>query len=248
MKYNILILLVFLSNTSNAQMFDYLKNKQKIRVLSLTEEVDSLYNEFGSKIKELILWEIGIIKKAHKKIEYEAKDLPLKKKLEIQYKIFSEIEYEIAEREIELDFWYLEKLDYLNFISNKENDSIEFFKPETTVEGRFIEIVIKELIEDEKKIKLISEKVNNRIDNGLVAAEITAVSLSFYGKPGEGAAVIIGGIIFTIEALKEIQQFWDEKKVKKVLKKYIEYATNGYIIDPRKVHLKLASKIQTTKK
>ena len=122
MKYKVLFLFLLTNYFTNAQMFDYLKDKQKITVLSITDEVDSLYDEFEIKLKELVLWELNEIKKANKKIVFKSEDLPKNRVTDIKYQVYAELEYKIAEKEIELDFWYLERLNDLN---NSINNNTE---------------------------------------------------------------------------------------------------------------------------
>ena len=224
MKYKILFLLLFTNYFSFAQMFDYLKDKQKITVLSITDKVDSLYNEFEKKLKDLVLWELNEIKKANKSIEFKSKDLPKNRVTDIKYEVYTELEYTIAEKEIELDFWYLERLFDLNNSIKKNN----LFVPETKVEGRIVKIIIKHLIKDEKKLNAIRKSIQE-------AAEVT------------GFIPQLTGPAFIIETLTADGSF-AETMVEEIIENYSKYFGLGLASNPRELHLKIASELTPYKK
>jgi hypothetical protein len=226
MKYKVLLLFLFISCFLNAQMFDYLKDKKKIAVLSITNEVDSLYDEFEIKLKDLVLWELNEIKKANKKIEFESEDLPKNRVTDIKYRVYADLEYKIAEKEIELDFWYLERLNDLNNSSNQKKNNL--FVPETQVEGRVMKIVLKHLINDEAKLNAIKKSIQN-----------TAGVAEFIP--------VLSGPAFIIEALVADGSFAD-KMIKDIIENYSKYFGLGLATNPRELHLKIASELKLYKK
>ena len=223
MKYKILFLFLFANYFTSAQMFDHLKDKQKTTTLSITDKVNSLYDEFEKKLKDLVLWELNEIKKANKRIEFESKDLPKNKVTETKYQVYVELEYTIAEKEIELDFWYLERVNDLNN-SIKKN----LFVPETKVEGRILKIVIKHLINDEKKLNTIRKSIQD-------AAEVT------------GFIPQLAGPAFIIETLTSDGSFV-ETMIKEIIENYSKYFGLGLATDPRELHLEIASELKSQKK
>lgn len=231
MKFKILIFFLFLSQFSNSQMFDYLKNKKGVKVLRLSEEVDLLYNEFEVKIKELVLWELNEMKKSHEKIEFKSKDLPLNKKKDVQINILSQLKYEITDKEIELDFWYLEKLDYLNSISNKKGDTLEIFEPLTQVEGRFVKKIIMKLIQNEKEL----------MDNLKKDMEVLNFATSSLGGGLNPAVLTIEGLIIAYEIR-------EKKGIQKIVENYSEIIGFAFLTDEREKHLKLALDIEKMRK
>lgn len=227
MKYKLIILLVVItfSNHANAQMFDYLNyiDNENVSQSAIGQQSNLLYDEIEIKIKELVIWELEQVKRVQEEIEFESKDLPESKAMDLKYEKFAELELLITTKEIDLDFWYLEKLDELNEVA-EDNNLACVFLPETQIQGRIVKIVINHLMGDEKKYNDIKQKM----DYSLTAA-------GFVGGFVTGTIVEVGSF-----AIMEIT----DKVIEKVISNYSKYIGLGIMTHAREVQLE---KIQNAK-
>jgi len=220
MKFNRLIILVLLlsSDISSAQMFEYLDylDKEKTSQSTIGEQVNSVYDTVEKKIKDLVLWELNQVKRVQQEIEFEIRDLPPSKALNLKYEKFAELELLIATKEIDLDFWYLEQLDHLNERA-EEQDLDCVFLPETQIQGRIVKMVIKHLMVDDKKYNDYKEKL-----------DYTLTAAGFVGGVATGVIVEIGSIAISTVT---------DKAIEEVMSNYSKYFSLGMMTHAREVQL-----------
>lgn len=229
MKYKWIILLIVIafSKYSNAQMFEYLDylDKEKISQSAIGVQVNFLYDDAEKKIKELVLWELRQVKRMQKEIEFESKDLPESKILDLKFKKFAELELLVTTKEIDLDFWYLEQLDQLN--EHAEENNLECtFLPETQIQGRIIKMVINHLMVDEDEYNNSKQKM-----------EYPLIAAGFVGKSN---LMIMTMVEVSALAIIEVT----EKVNENVIINYSEYFSMGMMTHAREVQLE---KIQNAK-
>ena len=227
MKYKWIILLVLItfSNYTNAQMFDYLNyiDKENVSQSTMGQQSNLLYDEIEIKIKDLVLWELEQVKRVQEEIEFESKDLPESKAMDLKYEKFAELELLITTKEIDLDFWYLEQLDLLND-SAEDNNLACTFLPETQIQGRIIKIVINHLMVDDKKYNDIKQKM-----------DYTLTAAGFVGGFVTGTITEVGSF-----AIMKVT----DKVIQKVISNYSKYFGLGMMTHAREVQLE---KIQNAK-
>lgn len=233
MKYKgiIIIIAMVLSNYCNAQMFEYLDylDKSKISDSAIAVQVDYLYDDAETKIKELVIWELSQVQRVQKEIEFESKDLPENKIEDLKYQKFAELEQLITVKEIELDFWYLEELDKLNDYAEDNNISCTFL-PETQIQGRIIKMVIKHLMVDQNKY--------NQYKDNLDYAT-TAASVGSFALPGIGNAAILVVEVGAM-GINEVTS----RVIEDIIENYSKYFGLGMMTNAREVQL---TKIQNAK-
>lgn len=217
MNYKILAMLLFTSGIANAQMFDYLKSldKNKIEKTSIGKSINVLYDEFEIKIKDLVIWELNEVKRVQGEIDFETEDLPGDRSLEIKYRKFAELEELIDNRETELNFWYISKVDELNDLSIEKGIEREF-SPHSTVNGRIIKVVIQHLLKDEKEMLKIRDYTMNTLEAAsYIAPQALIVELAVQGS---------------LEVVTD-------KLIQSIIEKYAEYFSFGFITEDREANL-----------
>lgn len=229
---NFLFLLIFMSTSfCNGQMFEFLKylDEEDVKELSLTNQVNILYDNFEMKIKDLVNWELNQIHRVQKEIEFESKDLPENKVAEIRLRKFAELEMLITSKEIDLDFWYLEQLNYLNEIAFLKNKNTKFL-PKTEIKGRIFKMVLENLLDDKKILKKYPEMLHleylKNIDPKTRAAISLAANTNIYTR----------ALIFIVENMEFIEKLSIEL-IKKIMNNYSRYFSIGMVTNARQVHL-----------
>ncbi|MDN3620107.1 hypothetical protein QWY81_11640 [Polaribacter undariae] len=222
-KKIVFILFLSIQSISFAQMFDYLEHSKDMTInnLSITEQINSSFDELEIKFKGLTLWELEQFKRVFIEIKKEIVDLPENKVLEIKHDKFAELYLLISESEMELDFEYLEMIDKLNSQAVKEKINYEF-KPLRKVEGRIHKIIINELMTDESEMNKIKDNISTSVD---------IVMLPFKG-------------LFFIEvAIQGSIDIGGDKIINEIINNYSKYFALGFFTDNREIYLEEISEV-----
>ena len=233
MNYKNFLFLLILTNTSfcNGQMFEFLEylDGENVHELSLTNQVNNLYDNFEIKIKDLVNWELNQIQRVQKEIEFESKDLPENKVADIRLRKFTELELLITSKEIDLDFWYLEQLNYLNEIAFIKNENTKFL-PRAKIKGRILKMVLENLLNDKEILKKLPDILPLEELKKIDPKTRAAMSLAANTNHNTRILIVI------VESMEYIE-YLSLELIEKIMNNYSKYFSIGMLTNSRVVHL-----------
>lgn len=215
----------------NAQMFDFLipEDKNINKEISIEDRVNIMYDNLELKIKELVLWELEQIKQVQSEIEFETKDLPDNKSIEIILKRIAELEISITSKELDLDYWYLEQLNKLNIVSNRNNLKYEFH-PKTKIKGRILKMVINNLYANTKITNFDDDVFEFKNNNQLVLDSTSVILRAASGNP-------VISVLNKVFILTRFSIDYSEDLVFRLKNNYSKYFSLGMVSNARETHL-----------
>ncbi|MCT4699937.1 hypothetical protein [Tenacibaculum haliotis] len=226
------------------QMFENKIDKELERVKK--NKVEIFYDNFEDKLKLLVDWELKELYKTRKQIFFLTKNLPEKDKLKIQFEKFNEWKHTISEKEIELDYWYLEKISEINEIYNCHDKNC--FKKNLQIEGRFLKFVIRIVNENNdlvKEIGVIKTNVNKNLEYLSNTLNTASVFLMLTPEPAvsKGAVVIIEAVsVFVVLTNSKLNDYFEDIK-EKLIKNFSNYYIQGFLINDKMNNLDILKNI-----
>ena len=249
--------LVFVCISLQAQMFDYTTKRNEQTKVELNEYnaliniVNDGFNAFEENLRTLSLWEVNQYKRVILEIEAETKGMPLVRKENYKNKKIVELSILLNNEEMEMQYKYIELVDYFNDMAI-ESEVIIQFTPMMQIEGRLQDAVFKMALEHIKE-EGSQEKIHNNTTNGTDATLLTASflvpttgALAATAATGIGVpvAAVSTVIIASGIAIELIVSYSVDKLVSKFLPDVEEmtkvkdwYFVNGLCVNARKTYI-----------
>ena len=255
------LILGFTSTQTHAQMFDYNQtgNKEKHPVVSdeytrTLVAIEDSFNQFEENLRYFAVWEVKQYKRVIIDIERETKGFPPARKEEYKNTKLVELSILLRDKELELQFQYLEMVDDLNSLCVSENLEIVLY-PMMKVEGRLQDAVIKmatEEIKDESKY----DKIKSYTSWGTAAGTLVIPTVSAVAATGVGIPVaLVGGtVIATNMVIDFVITYTVEEIVDNILPSVEEmtkikswYFINGFCVNAKKTYIEQVQDLQKLK-
>ena len=155
-NFKVTFFILFCCFSVQSQMFDYTSNRDKpVKVIfnkynTLSNIINNGFNAFEENLRILSLWEVNQYKRVILEIEKETVGMPSERKENYKNKKLLELSLLLNDKEMEMQFQYLELVDYFNDKA-VESEIDAQFKPMMQIEGRLQEAVFKMAYEEKKK-------------------------------------------------------------------------------------------------
>tara|TARA_R110002074_G_scaffold398672_1_gene590826 strand:+ start:365 stop:1174 length:810 start_codon:yes stop_codon:yes gene_type:complete len=179
-NFKVTFFILFCCFSVQSQMFDYTSNRDKpVKVIfnkynTLSNIINNGFNAFEENLRILSLWEVNQYKRVILEIEKETVGMPSERKENYKNKKLLELSLLLNDKEMEMQFQYLELVDYFNDKA-VESEIDAQFKPMMQIEGRLQEAVFKMAYEEIKE-----EESQNKIkSNASFGTDATLTSTAF---------------------------------------------------------------------
>ena len=205
-QYLIFSLLTLLSFQTKAQMFDYISTQggpEKELViyedfyLESYKAINVGFDQFETNLRALIKWEVEQYIRVLKEIETDTKNFSPNRREEYKNKKILELSFLLSEKETDLQFQYLEFIEFLNDRNSEANKDVEF-KPLMEINGRLQDAAIKVSLE-QIDAQNMQEKIKEYTSYGMDAG-ITLVEMSVFTK---GTSAVPGAILLLLSLSTE---------------------------------------------
>ena len=261
--FNVFIILTLglLPTQTHAQMFDYNQSSKKDEQSVVNDKYNRIlvaiergFNQFEENLRFFSVWEVKQYKRVIIDIERETKGFPPARKDEYKNTKLVELSILLREKELELQFQYLEMVDDLNSLCVSENLEIEFY-PMMKVEGRLQDAVIKmateEIKDDSKYDKIKSYTSWGTAAGTLAIPTVAATAATGVGIPVAlaGGAVIVTNIVIDYMITYTVEEIVDNilPSVEEMAKIKSWYFINGFCVNAKKTYIEQVQDLQKLK-
>jgi hypothetical protein len=256
-KQYLLFCLIFICISIQAQMFDYTTKKNERPKIEnnkynlLTNIINDGFNAFEENLRTLSLWEVNQYKRVILEIEKETEGMPPQRKENYKNKKILELSILLNDKEMELQYQYIELVDFFNDKAIENGITAEFILM-MQIEGRLQDAVFKmamEHINEEKKQENIHDNTSYGTDAALLSTSflapatgaIAATASTVVGVP---VAVATGAIVVSAIAAELMISYTVDQMVsnflpdiEKMTKIKSWYFINGLCVHARKTYI-----------
>ena len=239
-SYYLFVSILFVCISMKAQMFDYTaKSNKSLKVEynkynELINTINNGFNAFEENLRALSIWEVNQYKRVILEIQKETEGMSSHRKESYKNKKLTELSILLNDKEMELQFQYIELVDYFNEKAIEYEIDIDFMVM-MQIEGRLQDAIFKmatEQIEEEKE-------QNNLRDNISLGTEATLSLATASASTGAGLPIAVSLVTLELMATytvdKLVSEFLPDLEEMTKLKSW--YFINGLCIHARKTYI-----------
>ncbi|MBE7659245.1 hypothetical protein J2Q11_03400 [Tenacibaculum finnmarkense genomovar finnmarkense] len=222
-------------------MFNVVKNNDEKSENIKKNKIETLYINFEKKLKELVKWELDELIKTKKEISFRVKDRTEEDGIKIGIYHFNKWKDKITEKEIELDYWYFERITELNENCHKK----DYLKQNLKVEGRFLNLVTGLINQDNEllgKINGIKKKMNKQIE--ILSNTLDAVSLALMLAPEPTGVTKVASYgvealsVFIVSTNSALDSYFEDIE-EELRNNFSKYYIQGFLVNEKIENLEI---------